>query len=204
MENLTEIVNDICPPLAISNRALVHRAPSIAIDNWTQLVDVNPSTVDFQLASGTASSPVSTLIDPLEKLSMPNAPRIPCFVATPHQENPEFVGRTEILQKIHNRLAPQHGRLPSQQIFALCGLGGMGKTQIAISYVFAHRADFAVVLWAHAHTKAKLAESFSRFTVELGLRAEIGSDQNTAKHVLKTWLEMTGKDLIMTVHMCLK
>ncbi len=124
--------------------------------------------------------------------------RIPCFVTTPHQENLEFVGRTEILQKIHGHLAPQRHRPLLQQTFALSGLGGMGKTQIAISYVFTHRADFTAVLWAHADTRAKLAESFSRFTVELRLRAEIGSDQNTARQVLKTWLETTGNALVAT------
>lgn len=200
MENLTEIVNVTCPPPAGSGRALSRQTTSAAIQDWAQLVDVNASTASLQLSSGFVSPPVSTSIDPFETLSIPMTARIPCFVTTPHQKNPEFVGRSEILQKLHDHLAPQQYKPFSQRTFALCGLGGMGKTQIAISYVFAHQADFTVVLWAHADTRAKLAESFSRFTVELGLRQEIGSDQNTAKQVLKTWLETTGKARIATAH----
>jgi hypothetical protein len=117
---------------------------------------------------------------------------LPCFVTTPHQENPEFVGREDVLKIIHEALAPVDHDQTSQRTFALCGLGGMGKTQIAVKYVFSHRDDFRVVLWAHADNRTKLSESYSRFTVELGLQASIGSDQNTAKEKLKEWLEKTG------------
>lgn len=119
--------------------------------------------------------------------------KLPCFVTTPHQENPEFVGREDIEQAIHAALGPTQAVPPAQRTFALCGLGGMGKTQTAVDYVFRHRADFSAVLFAPADSRAKLAESFSRFTVELGLIDEMGSDQNTGKQILKDWLRITGQ-----------
>ena len=84
---------------------------------------------------------------------------------------------------------------PGQRTFALCGLGGMGKTQITISYAFEHRQDYDAVLWAHADSRAKLSESFARFAVELGFRDEenIAKDQVGAKELVTNWLRSTGE-----------
>jgi CO dehydrogenase nickel-insertion accessory protein CooC1 len=80
-------------------------------------------------------------------------------------------------------------------VFALCGLGGMGKTQIGVSFVFKNLAKFRAVLWAHADSRAKLAESFSLFAVKLGLQKEGGPPQKLqadAKQLVKDWLRTTS------------
>ena len=119
--------------------------------------------------------------------------RLPCFVTTPYQENPEFVGRKTLLAQMHIALSQNQDQSLDQKTFAICGLGGMGKTQVTIQYVFKHKDDFRVILWAHADSLAKLAESFSRFTVELGLRAEMSSDQSSNQELLHSWLRNTRK-----------
>lgn len=80
----------------------------------------------------------------------------------------------------------------SQQSFALCGLGGVGKTQTALNYVFEHMEDFQVVLWAHADTRGKLLEDFGGFAMELGLTKR-GDSDHTGRDLLKRWLETAGK-----------
>jgi hypothetical protein len=52
---------------------------------------------------------------------------------------------------------------------ALVGIGGVGKTQTALEYVFSRMDKFPIILWAHADTRAKLNTSFANFAVELGL-----------------------------------
>lgn len=66
-----------------------------------------------------------------------------------------------MLVKLENSLIPGQNEAPKPRVFALCGLGGMGKTQIGVSFVFKHLEKFRAVLWAHADSRAKLAESFS-------------------------------------------
>ena len=133
-----------------------------------------------------------TLIDSLPQIA-PMQASLLCFVTTPHQKNLEFVGRKTLLAQMHSALNQNQGQLLDQKTFAICGLGGMGKTQVTIQYVFKHKDDFGVILWAHVDSLAKLAESFSRFAVELGLRAEMSSDQSSNQNLLHSWLGNTRK-----------
>ncbi|KAJ5160567.1 uncharacterized protein N7482_007571 [Penicillium canariense] len=112
---------------------------------------------------------------------------IPCFVTTPYQENPSFVGREDTLTEIHNVLAPTSDASAGQRVFALTGLGGMGKTQIAVRYAFQHMDTvYKIVLWAHSDGQSKLSESFSLFASELGLGE--GMTHMKAKQTVKDYL----------------
>jgi hypothetical protein len=95
--------------------------------------------------------------------------KIPCFVITPHAQNPQFVGREEMFTEIREALAPRKTGSQVQRTFALTGLGGMGKTQIAVEFAFRHQDLFPVILWAHGDSQARLAESFCLFASQLQL-----------------------------------
>ncbi len=124
---------------------------------------------------------------------MPTA-RLPCRLVRPHQRNPHYVGRMETRLKLRQRLAPRSNGEKVQKWYSLCGLGGVGKTQTALNYVFEHMEDFQAVLWAHTDTRAKLLESFATFAVELGLMEE-GDSNLTGRDLLKRWFEDTSKTL---------
>lgn len=87
-----------------------------------------------------------------------------------------------MLERIRKALgiAPRHGRKPP--IFALWGLGGIGKTRLAPSYAFESKADRPAIPWTNVSSKVKLAESFSPFAVKLGLIAPASADQNSAEN----------------------
>src|SRR5207244_6475666 len=53
----------------------------------------------------------------------------------PYPPNPFFTGRGEVLEQLR-------GTLTSNGAAALSGLGGIGKTQIAVEYAHRHRADY--------------------------------------------------------------
>ena len=64
----------------------------------------------------------------------------------PHQRNPHFTGRDELLDQLDRQLFPQtqdHSMLPRRaaltQAQAIQGLGGIGKTQIAVEYAYRSR-----------------------------------------------------------------
>ncbi|KXX77252.1 Protein SERAC1 [Madurella mycetomatis] len=97
--------------------------------------------------------------------------RLPCRSILPHKENLNFVGRSDIILRIHSILQPDNpGNKPNaQSVFALCGLGGVGKTQVAIRFAMEYMASFQAVLFAHADEPANLLADFARFAVDLGL-----------------------------------
>ena len=63
----------------------------------------------------------------------------------PFARNLHFTGREEILSLIHKYLS-------KKTPVALCGLGGIGKTQTAVEYTYRHSDAYDTVLWVRADT----------------------------------------------------
>ncbi|KAJ4290127.1 hypothetical protein N0V88_006634 [Collariella sp. IMI 366227] len=78
------------------------------------------------------------------------------FASIPFSRDPDFVNRGEILDQIEQRCSEPAARV------ALVGLGGVGKSQLAIE--FAHRIAAGQpdtwVFWVHAGTQARVEEGF--------------------------------------------
>ncbi|KAK4223440.1 nucleoside phosphorylase domain-containing protein, partial [Podospora fimiseda] len=74
----------------------------------------------------------------------------------PYPENESFIGRESILQRLQ-----QQSMKPASKI-ALNGLGGIGKTQIALAHVYwLHKTSPDVsIFWVHAHNAEKFRQSF--------------------------------------------
>ncbi|GCE06116.1 FxSxx-COOH system tetratricopeptide repeat protein [Dictyobacter aurantiacus] len=75
----------------------------------------------------------------------------------PHPRNPFFTGREEILQQLHISFAPGHSMALTQSIG---GLGGIGKTQIAIEYAYRYQQHYRYVFWINADTSESLQTGF--------------------------------------------
>jgi hypothetical protein len=68
----------------------------------------------------------------------------------------QFVGREKELSKMHELL---HGH-SSRSCVVLHGLGGIGKTQLAITYARRHREKYTAVFWLNANDEDSLKLSF--------------------------------------------
>jgi hypothetical protein len=84
--------------------------------------------------------------------------------------------------------------LPRRELktFALCGPGGMGKTQIANEYAETHRDAYEAILWVHAEEKSTLDDEFSRLAEHLGLVLEGSADAMDpvlTRELVKGWME---------------
>jgi hypothetical protein len=71
----------------------------------------------------------------------------------------DFVGRNEDLNKIRMLLQPSASTL--RKVVVLHGLGGIGKTQLAIHFARLHRADFSAIFWLNGKTKEMLLRSLA-------------------------------------------
>jgi hypothetical protein len=122
---------------------------------------------------------------------------LPCRNVSIHNQNPYFLGRADTLAKLHDKLDPAvMSGSTKPRTFALCGPGGVGKTQTALSYVFEIFEEFEVVLWAHATSQVQLVHSFSNFAAELGvIRERKGKEEDPTidASLLKEWFDNAGK-----------
>jgi tetratricopeptide (TPR) repeat protein len=82
--------------------------------------------------------------------------------------NPNFTGRADLLDQLHQRLHPgQPAAVVQAQ--ALHGLGGVGKTQLALEYAHAHARDYDLVWWVAAEQPAAIPGQLVALARRLGL-----------------------------------
>ncbi|CAI9636435.1 unnamed protein product [Alternaria burnsii] len=104
------------------------------------------------LQVGYNSGSIQTHIHAPERPETPPQPA--CFV--PFRRDPDFVDRGTLLDQIRKRCAAPASRV------ALVGLGGVGKSQLAIEHCYrtAEQSPDTWVFWAHASNTARLEQSF--------------------------------------------
>ena len=87
----------------------------------------------------------------------------------PYRRNPFFTGRENILNHL-NAVLQNSKTAALTQAQAISGLGGIGKTQIAIEYAYRYRDQYKAILWVNAssreasHFRLCEAGNFTKFT----------------------------------------
>jgi hypothetical protein len=125
-------------------------------------------------------------------------PKMPCYLRAAITPNPNFVERSEILDQIDIKLLPSDAETtasaPGLRSFALCGFGGLGKTQIATHYAFAREKNFDAIFWIQADEVGKLYKSFQDIAKALGLVDEGDqSDMVVSRDKVLRWLSNPRK-----------
>ncbi|MFE3474632.1 FxSxx-COOH system tetratricopeptide repeat protein [Streptomyces bacillaris] len=91
--------------------------------------------------------------------------------------NPGFTGRSLVLERMRDQLGGGMAVvLPQPQ--TLYGLGGVGKTQVALEYVHRFMADYDLVWWISSEQSDDVVASLAELAVRLG--AQGGEDMAAA------------------------
>ncbi|KAJ8132696.1 hypothetical protein O1611_g931 [Lasiodiplodia mahajangana] len=142
-------------------------------------------------APGSSSLGTSNVPSEFQLSQEQPALNLPCRSLFPNKPNPDFVGRSSVLANIWESLGPTTPPRGAQSVFALCGLGGVGKTQVAIHFATERLRDYEVVLFARADNRTTMLDDFSRFAAELGLVKQGTVNQRQSSETLKKWFEKT-------------
>ena len=82
-----------------------------------------------------------------------------CLGQAPFIDSTLFIGRESEMTEIKKFLKPD-SQSQEQQRLVLGGIGGIGKTQLAISYAKYHYKDYTSVFWLDATSGTTLKDSF--------------------------------------------
>jgi hypothetical protein len=85
---------------------------------------------------------------------------------------PSFTGRDEQLAALHEQLTGQ-GAASLVPTAALYGMGGVGKTQLALTYARRYRAEYELGWWVPSETELGLLTALADLAIVLGLPAEL-------------------------------
>lgn len=135
---------------------------------------------------------VLDLMDGLKKSKIHDSQAVQ-YYHIPFELNLRFWGREQALQAIKEALDPEE-RTSSLKSYALHGMGGVGKTQIALQYANRNRQNYTVILWVAAHNTISMEQSFRDIAQGLGLvKSDEIKDTVTAILKVKSWLTEARK-----------
>ena len=118
----------------------------------------------------------------------------PCFFLEPHSRTKDFFPRPEISRLLEETLLPSiprnaESRQENLKSFVLCGLGGVGKTEIALDFVFSNLQHYDAVFIVHADQSSRLAEEYCQIAVKLGLEQQgENNDPAISRENVLSWL----------------
>jgi tetratricopeptide (TPR) repeat protein len=136
-----------------------------------------------------ASLPLSKATVPASSIPVieqPDRGLLPEIWNTPHRRNPNFTGRDVLLKDLHDSLTSGEYAAVNQ---AISGLGGVGKTQLAVEYAYRYAADYRLVWWLRAEDPATLAADYAGLADRLNLPEKNSPDQWEIIRAVRTWLE---------------
>ncbi|PCH00605.1 Disease resistance protein [Penicillium occitanis (nom. inval.)] len=135
---------------------------------------------------------VQTVRDSLSKASDFQVPFN--LTGVPAVEN--FLGRHEELERLWHYLQPEKNKKKrSRKVAILHGLGGIGKTQLAIRFAREHKDHFTAIFWLAGRNRETLLQSLSSVLSQLPSQSgnsaakNEGEAEQNAKQVLK-WLAL--------------
>ncbi|MGW1209791.1 FxSxx-COOH system tetratricopeptide repeat protein [Streptomyces sp. NPDC002499] len=119
----------------------------------------------------------------------PATPNRPALMVNVPLRNTSFVGRQAQLRLLADQVGAQDTAtvLPH----ALHGLGGVGKSQLALEYVYRHQLDYELICWIPAARESMILAALANLAVRLRLvpAAQSGGDAPAANTAVPAVLE---------------
>lgn len=120
---------------------------------------------------------------------------IPCY-NIPYGLNLRFFGRETYMKSLRKYLDPQENS--SMRVVGIHGLGGVGKTQLALQYANTSLKAYNIIIWVPAETQIKIVQSLSSFAAKLDLSTQGGQeDDYQSVQKLRDWLNKTDDPFLL-------
>jgi hypothetical protein len=120
--------------------------------------------------------------------------RLPCYILG-HSRNRTFFGQSRFLALIDDVILPPTSlegvAIPSLRSLAICGMGGLGKTELAVEYIHTRKSKFDAIFWVDSASTQTLTASYRDIELTLGLQTKVDlvlDGPEAARKIVKAWL----------------
>jgi NB-ARC domain len=132
----------------------------------------------------------------LNEVSIGDKVPLPCHMV-PYGLNPRFFSRADEVRQVRQTLDPQEGT-DKLRVMSIYGLGGVGKTQLALHYANTSLSLYEVVAWIPAESQIKMTQALSVLAKNLGLpKAKESEDDYQAILKVRDWLNSSGHSFLL-------
>lgn len=128
-----------------------------------------------------------------EKPRFPGA--LPAVWNVTHR-NPYFTGREDLLERLRTNLTTGTTTVVKQSQ-AITGLGGVGKTELAIEFAYRFKDTYRLVWWIRTEDRTSLVTDFTALARELDLPEKGEADQQVVVEAVRRWLRTNGDWLLI-------
>jgi hypothetical protein len=166
---------------------------------WIDLTGVPLDVAQRRLVEGLAGDRVRPSVTPgFPEGVRPRFPgALPPVWRVPHDRNPAFVGRDDLLAQLREGLSQVHTQ---PAVAALTGTGGVGKTAMAVEHCHRASADSQVVWWVRAARREFAVADLAALAEELNLTDKESSGPDSIASdfaAARTWLSQHDQWLLV-------
>ena len=180
---------------AVFNRECSHKISDIRASSRLVDKDINRT----RAPGGTGIPVAARKIDCVQVTqAVESIMNFPCHMV-PYHRNTQFAGRSIELKTLEIGLDPgvTKGYLKT---IAICGMGGIGKTQLALEYVYHTKSLYDAVIWVSASSERDFVGGLESFETISGLQTAEGEEHlDTLSQRVKNWLSATRKKFLLVL-----
>ncbi|GCF10535.1 tetratricopeptide repeat protein [Dictyobacter arantiisoli] len=110
---------------------------------------------------------------------------VPAYNNLPHGRNSLFTGRQDALKRLLDIFLDRKDNGAS---VAICGLAGMGKTQLVVEYVSRYQSMYHAILWVNADSYNAMVADFVVLAGILDLPEKHEQNHLLVIHAVRNWL----------------
>lgn len=112
-------------------------------------------------------------------------PSLPAYWWMPYERNPYFINREVLLKKLATDHLDKSVSLP---VYAMSGTPGVGKTQVAVEYVYRHMEHYQAVFWIRSDEQETFFADITDIIQLLDLPEKESGNQRLMLHAFQQWL----------------
>jgi NB-ARC domain len=136
------------------------------------------------------------VIKKLNDVSISAKTTLPCQMV-PYGLNPRFFSRAKEVKYVRETLDPQEG-MDKLRVMSIYGLGGVGKTQLALHYANTSLSLYDIVAWIPSESQIKMTQALSVLAQKLGLlESKESEDDYQASLKVRDWLNSSNYSFLL-------
>ncbi|CAH0057327.1 unnamed protein product [Clonostachys solani] len=162
------------------------------IRKFSQQVDKAAGIIT--LFRGTKNIDTIAAPEDLKIANKPEGANLPCLMV-PYGLNLNFFGRENELAFLRGALDPSIGT--TLRAIRVHGLGGVGKTQLALHYANTSRNIYKIIAWIPAETDIRIMQAITNLASRLGLVKDSNEDDRHNLQTVREWLNKTDAPFLL-------